>query len=46
LEDASLTSGPAERITEEEVNAALAKTKVWQSSRTNGLGIGDVNCIR
>ena len=46
LEDANPTSGPAERITDEEVRAALAKTKSWKSSRTNWLGVGDVNCIR
>ena len=46
LEDANPTSGPAERIMEEEVCAAITKTKVGKAAGPNGLGIGDVNCIR
>src|SRR5208282_878816 len=37
LEDASPTSGPAERITEEEVRVALAKTKVGKAAGPTGL---------
>ena len=37
LEDASPTSGPAERITEEEVRAAIAKTKVGKAAGPTGL---------
>src|SRR5208282_3381371 len=37
LEDASPTSGPAERITEEELHAAVAKTKVGKAAGPRGL---------
>ena len=37
LVDASPTSGPAERITEEEVRAAIAKTKVDKAAGPMGL---------
>ena len=37
LEDASPTSSPAERITEEEVRAAIAKTKVGKAAGSTGL---------
>ena len=37
MEDASPTSGPAERITEEEVRAAIAKTKVGKAAVPAGL---------
>ena len=37
MEDASPTSGLAERITEEEVRAAIAKTKVGKASGPTGL---------
>ena len=37
LEDASPTSGPAERITEDEVRAAVAKTKVGKAAGPTGL---------
>ena len=37
LEDASPTSGPAEQITEEEVRAAVAKTKVGKAAGQTGL---------
>ena len=48
LEDASPISGPSERITEEEVRTAIAKANVAgpTGSRTNWLGVRDVNCIR
>ena len=47
LEDASPTSGPAERITEEKVRAAIAKAKVSKAAGSTGLcSVGDVNCIR
>ena len=36
LEDASPTSGPAERITEEEVRTAIAKTKVGKAAGPTG----------
>ena len=36
-EDASPTSGPAEQITEEEVRAAIAKTKVGKAAGPTGL---------
>jgi hypothetical protein len=37
LEDASPTSGPAERITEQEVRTAIAKTKVGKAAVPTGL---------
>src|SRR5208282_1510200 len=37
MENASPTSGPAERITEEEVCAAIAKTKVGKAAGPTGL---------
>ena len=37
LEDANSTSGPAERITEEEVRAAVARTKVGKAAGPTGL---------
>ena len=37
LENASPTSGPAERITEQEVRTAIAKTKVGKAAGPTGL---------